>query len=67
MARFHKDKSIFASPQTSSGAGGVFEGHGMGCSLRLGAQFETIETGAILHQADPDRVVAELYLLDRRR
>ncbi len=35
----------------------------MSCCLCIGAQSETIEAGAILHQVDPDLVVGELNRL----
>jgi hypothetical protein len=35
----------------------------MSCCLCIGAQSESIEAGAILHQVDPDAVVAELNAL----
>jgi hybrid cluster-associated redox disulfide protein len=60
MARFHKDMSIFEALESDPGARGVFESHGMACCLCLGAQSETIEAGAILHQVDPAVVVEEL-------
>lgn len=66
MARFHKDMSIFEALESDPGARGVFEGHGMACCLCIGAQSETIEAGAILHQVDPGVVVEELNRLDDR-
>jgi hybrid cluster-associated redox disulfide protein len=60
MTRFSKEMSIFEALAAEPGARDVFERHGMACSLCLGAQSETIEAGAILHQVDPDVVVAEL-------
>ena len=63
MARFHKDMSIFEALESDPGARGVFESHGMACCLCLGAQSETIEAGAILHQVDPAVVVEELERL----
>jgi hypothetical protein len=35
----------------------------MACCLCIGAQSETVEAGAILHQVDPDIVVDELNQL----
>ena len=35
----------------------------MACCLCIGAQSESIEAGAILHQVDPETVVAELNQL----
>ncbi len=61
--RFTKDMSIFEALEAEPRARGVFEGHGMGCCLCIGAQSETIEAGAILHQVDPETVVAELNSL----
>lgn len=63
MTRFSKDMSIFEALAAEPGARDVFERHGMACSLCLGAQSETIEAGAILHQVDPDVVVGELNRL----
>ena len=58
--RFTKDMSIFEALAADSRARAVFESHGMACCLCIGAQSESIEAGAILHQIDPDLVVAEL-------
>lgn len=66
MALFHKDMSIFEALQVSAGARSVFERHGMACTLCLGAQSETIEAGAILHQVDPERVARDLNDLGAR-
>jgi hybrid cluster-associated redox disulfide protein len=60
MAAFTKDMSIFQALEADSRARGVFESHGMSCCLCIGAQSESIEAGAILHQVDPEIVVAEL-------
>jgi len=60
MARFHKEMSIFEALESDPGARAVFESHGMACCLCIGAQSETIEAGAILHQVDPEVVVEEL-------
>ncbi len=61
--RFTKDMSIFEALETDPGARDVFESHGMACCLCIGAQSETIEAGAILHQVDPDAVVSQLNRL----
>ena len=61
--RFTKDMSIFEALAADEGARTVFESHGMACCLCIGAQSETIEAGAILHQVDPDVVVSELNQL----
>jgi hybrid cluster-associated redox disulfide protein len=61
--RFTKDMSIFAALSTDPAAREVFESHGMACCLCIGAQSESIEAGAILHQVDPEIVVAELNQL----
>ena len=60
MERFRKEMSIFEALAADDGARAVFESHGMACCLCLGAQSETIEAGAILHQVDPGLVVQEL-------
>jgi hybrid cluster-associated redox disulfide protein len=64
MARFHKEMSIFEALDSDPGARTVFESHGMACCLCIGAQSESIEAGAILHQVDPEVVVEELNRLD---
>ncbi len=61
--RFTKDMSIFEALSSDPAARDVFESHGMGCCLCIGAQSESIEAGAILHQVDPEAVVAELNQL----
>jgi len=63
MTRFHKDMSIFEALEADPGARDVFESHGMSCCLCIGAQSESIEAGAILHQVDPELVVGELNRL----
>jgi len=63
MARFRREMSIFEALAADPAARGVFEGHGMACCLCIGAQSETIEAGAILHQVDPEVVVEELNRL----
>jgi hybrid cluster-associated redox disulfide protein len=60
---FTKDMSIFEALERDPEARAVFESHGMACCLCIGAQSESIEAGAILHQVDPDVVVAELNQL----
>jgi hybrid cluster-associated redox disulfide protein len=60
---YTKDMSIFEALSRDPEARAVFESHGMACCLCIGAQSETIEAGAILHQVDPDVVVAELNQL----
>jgi hybrid cluster-associated redox disulfide protein len=57
---YTKDMSIFEALSNDPQARAVFESHGMACCLCIGAQSESIEAGAILHQVDPDVVVAEL-------
>jgi len=64
MPTFNKDMSIFEALASDSRARAVFESHGMACCLCIGAQSETIEAGAILHQVDPEVVVAELNRLE---
>jgi hybrid cluster-associated redox disulfide protein len=63
MDRFHREMSIFEALASDPAAQGVFESHGMACCLCIGAQSETIEAGAILHQVDPEVVVEELNRL----
>jgi hybrid cluster-associated redox disulfide protein len=60
---YSRDMSIFEALERDPQARVVFESHGMACCLCIGAQSETIEAGAILHQVDPDVVVAELNQL----
>ena len=64
MARFTTQMSILEALETHPEARHIFERYGMGCSLCIGAQLESIESGAIMHAADPDAVVAELNLLE---
>jgi len=63
MTRFTKDMSIFEALAADPEARAVFESHGMACCLCIGAQSETVEAGAILHQVDPEVVVGELNRL----
>jgi hybrid cluster-associated redox disulfide protein len=64
MPPFNKDMSIFEALASDTRARAVFESHGMSCCLCIGAQSESIEAGAILHQVDPEVVVAELNRLE---
>jgi hybrid cluster-associated redox disulfide protein len=66
MAPFTKQMSILEALETHPAARQVFERYGMGCSLCIGAQLESIESGAIMHAVDADDVVAELNGLDHR-
>ena len=63
MARFTKEMSILEALEADPGARTIFEQHGMTCCLCIGAQSESIEAGAIMHQVDPDLVVDELNRL----
>jgi hybrid cluster-associated redox disulfide protein len=63
MATFVKEMSILEALEAHPGSRRVFEQHGMGCSLCIGADLETIEAGAIMHDVDPDLIVAELNRL----
>jgi hybrid cluster-associated redox disulfide protein len=60
MARFTKQMSILEALATDPGARAIFEQHGMACCLCIGAQSESIEAGAIMHQVDPEFIVQEL-------
>jgi len=60
---FSKEMSILAALESHPEARVVFEAHGMSCCLCIGASSETVEAGAIMHQVDPDDVVAELNRL----
>jgi hybrid cluster-associated redox disulfide protein len=60
---FSKDMSILEALERHPAARRVFEEYGMACSLCIGASSESIEAGAIMHQLDPDTVVAELNAL----
>jgi len=57
---FSKDMSILEALELHPQAHAVFESHGMACCLCIGAQLESIESGAIMHAVDPEAVVAEL-------
>lgn len=63
MTQFRKDMSILEALEADPEARTVFEQHGMSCCLCIGAQSESIEAGAIMHQVDPDLVVEELNRL----
>ena len=60
MAQFSKQMSILEALEAHPEAREVFLRWGMGCSLCIGAQLESIESGAIMHDVDPDTIVAEL-------
>lgn len=60
MTLFTKDMSILTALERHPKAREVFESHGMTCCLCIGAQLESIESGAIMHAVDPDTVVDEL-------
>ena len=64
MVVFTKEMSIFEALESHPRARHVFEAHGMSCSLCIGASSGTIESGAIMHQVDPEVVVGELNRLD---
>ena len=63
MARFTKQMSIIEALEADPDARTIFEQHGMTCCLCIGAQSESIEAGAIMHQVEPDLVVDELNRL----
>ena len=65
MTQFSKQMSILDALEAHPGAREVFLRWGMGCSLCIGAQLETVESGAIMHDVDPDAIVAELNGLGR--
>jgi hybrid cluster-associated redox disulfide protein len=64
MAVFTKEMSILEALESHPQARAVFESHGMSCCLCIGAMSESVEAGAIMHQVDPDTVVAELNRLE---
>ena len=59
--------SIFEALEAIPGHGPSSRATAWRCCLCIGAQSETIEAGAILHQVDPDAVVAELNGSPARR
>lgn len=63
MAAFAKDMSILEALEAHPESRRVFEQHGMACCLCMGANLETIEAGAIMHDVDPDLILAELNRL----
>jgi hybrid cluster-associated redox disulfide protein len=65
MGQFTRQMSILEALESHPEAREVFARWGMGCSPCIGAQLESIESGAIMHAVDPDEVVAELNRLDR--
>lgn len=60
MAVFTKTMSIQEAIQAEPRARTVFEAHGMGCGACLGAQLETIQEGARMHDIDPETILEEL-------
>lgn len=63
MDEFRKDMPILEALGRHPGARAVFERYGMTCSLCLGASYESIEAGAIMHSVDPDEVLKALNRL----
>jgi hybrid cluster-associated redox disulfide protein len=63
MVMFTKDMSILEALEVHPECRRIFEHHGMACCLCIGANIETIEAGAIMHDVDPDFIVAELNRL----
>jgi hybrid cluster-associated redox disulfide protein len=63
MVTFAKDMSILEALEAHPRSRRVFEYHGMACCLCIGANLETIEAGAIMHDVDPDLIVDELNRL----
>ena len=63
MVTFSKEMSILEALESHPEARAVFESHGMSCCLCIGAMSESVEAGAIMHQVDPETVVAELNRL----
>jgi hybrid cluster-associated redox disulfide protein len=63
MVTFTKGMSILEALESHPEARAVFESHGMSCCLCIGAMSESVEAGAIMHQVDPETVVAELNRL----
>lgn len=57
---FSKEMSILEALESHPQARAVFEAHGMSCPLCICAPSESIETGAIMHQVDPETLVEEL-------
>lgn len=60
MTPFTKDMSILDALERHPQAREVFERHGMTCCLCIGAQLESVESGAIMHAVEPDTVIDEL-------
>jgi hybrid cluster-associated redox disulfide protein len=65
MAAFTKEMSLLEALDSHPQARSVFETHGMTCCLCMGASSESVEAGAIMHQVDPEAVVAELNRVAR--
>jgi hybrid cluster-associated redox disulfide protein len=63
MTAFAKDMSILEALEAHPESRRVFEQHGMACCLCIGADLETIEAGAIMHDIDADLIVEELNRL----
>jgi hybrid cluster-associated redox disulfide protein len=67
MAAFARDMSILEALEAHPESRRVFEHHGMACCVCIGANLETIEAGAIMHDVDPDLILAELNRLGDAR
>ncbi len=63
MSAFVKDMSILEALEAHPESRRVFEQHGMACCTCIGADLETIEAGAIMHDVDVDQVVDALNRL----
>lgn len=62
-----KDSTILEALQKHPQARQVFERHGMGCIMCMGAAMETIENGARMHGIDVEALVADLNALLQRK
>jgi hybrid cluster-associated redox disulfide protein len=63
MTHFNTEMSILEALELHPGARAVFERHGMTCCVCMGATSESVAAGAIMHNLEPDTVVAELNRL----
>jgi len=64
MTGFHKDMAILDALARHPDGLAVFERHGMNCSSCPGVGTGTVESGAVLHQVDPQALLAGLNALE---
>lgn len=64
MRRYHADMLIQDVLTSHPGAAAVFERHGLGCGGCIGADIETLQAVAQMHDVDVELLIRELEALD---